>query len=76
MNKLPSKQAVNFLREQFPQGCRVELVYMNNPYTKLFPGERGTVRCVDDAGTIHVQWDRGSTLGVAFGEDACRRIEE
>lgn len=76
MNELPSKQAVNFLREQFPQGCRVELVYMNDPYTKLVPGERGTVTCVDDVGSIHVQWDCGSTLGVAFGEDACRKIED
>ena len=26
-------------------------------------------------GTIHVNWDNGCGLGVAYGEDACRRID-
>ncbi|MEN6417581.1 MAG: DUF4314 domain-containing protein [Clostridiaceae bacterium] len=25
---------------------------------------------------MHVNWDCGSTLGIVFGEDECRRIEE
>ena len=65
------------LREEFPVGTRVELVYMNDPYnTKLVPGCRGTVRIVDDMGTIHVSWDCGSGLGIVFGEDACRKVVE
>ena len=65
------------LREEFPVGTRVELVYMNDPYnTKLVPGCRGTVRIVDDVGTIHVSWDCGSGRGVVFGEDACRKVVE
>ena len=64
------------LREAFPAGCRVELVHMDDPYnTKLVPGSKGTVRAVDDIGTIHVNWDCGSFLGVVFGEDICRRID-
>ena len=31
---------------------------------------------VDDIGTIHVSWDCGSSLGVAYGEDSCRKIIE
>lgn len=63
------------LRNQFPRGARVELVKMDDPYnTKLIPGYQGTVRCVDDMGTIHVSWDCGSSLGVVYGEDACRKI--
>lgn len=63
------------LRNQFPRGARVELVKMDDPYnTKLIPGCQGTVRCVDDMGTIHVSWDCGSSLGVVYGEDACRKI--
>ena len=34
-----------------------------------------TVR-VDDAGTIHVRWDCGSGLGIAYGEDSCRKLTE
>lgn len=70
-----SKKALQELRAQYPQGTRVELIKMNDPYnTKLVPGCQGTVRCVDDIGTIHVEWDCGSRLGVVYGEDLCRKI--
>ena len=72
-----SEKALTALREGFPRGCRVELVRMNDPYDpKLVPGCKGTVTAVDDIGTIHVSWDCGSGLGVVYGEDLCRRIEE
>ena len=64
------------LREYYKPGTRVMLIRMNDLYTNLRQGDRGTVTMVDDIGTIHVNWDRGSTLGVVFGEDECRRIEE
>ena len=63
------------LRKEYPAGTRVELVKMDDPYnTKLIPGCQGTVRYVDDMGTIHVSWDCGSSLGVIYGEDACRML--
>ena len=72
-----SKKALQELRAQFPQGARVELIKMDDPYnTKLVPGCQGTVRCVDDVGTIHVEWDCGSRLGLVYGEDLCEVIEE
>ena len=72
-----SRQALQALREQFPKGTRVELVQMNDPFnTKLIPGCRGTVISVDSIGTIHVAWDCGSGLGVAYGEDVCRKVVE
>lgn len=37
-------------------------------------GTLGTVICVDDVGTIHIQWDNGSKLGVVYGEDQCVKI--
>ena len=64
------------LKEYYTAGTRVMLIRMSDPYTNLRNGDRGTVTMVDDIGTIHVNWDRGSTLGVVFGEDECRRIEE
>ena len=63
------------LKEYYTAGTRVILIRMSDPYTNLRQGDRGTVTVVDDIGTIHVNWDRGSTLGVVFGEDECRRIE-
>lgn len=64
------------LKAYYKPGSRVELERMNDPHTKLKAGDRGTVTLVDDIGTIHVNWDCGSTLGIAFGEDACRLIED
>jgi len=70
-----SKKALQELRNKYPQGARVELVKMTDPYnTKLVPGSQGTVRCVDDIGTIHVEWDCGSRLGVVYREDICHLI--
>ena len=69
MNRLPSKETVMTLRKQYPKGTRVALVRMNDPYTKLRPGDRGTVDFIDDAGSIFCIWDNGSTLGVVFGVD-------
>lgn len=60
--------------EQAKKGNRVELVSCNDPYTWLRPGERGTVRFVDSMGTVHVDWDSGSTLGLIPGEDEFRVI--
>lgn len=68
---------LKMLREQYPVGTRVELVEMNDPYnTKLVPGCKGTVRWVDDMVTIHVTWDCGSSLGIVYGEDSCRKVAE
>lgn len=69
MNKLPSKEIVLALRERYPKGTRVALVRMNDSYTKLRPGDLGTIDFIDDAGTTFCRWDNGSTLGVAYGED-------
>ena len=41
---------------------------------KLVPGCQGTVRWVDDMGTIHVSWDCGSSLGLIPGEDEFKKI--
>ena len=72
--RLPSKMEVEAVRMMYPKGTRVELVEMDDPYTRLRSGDQGTVRVVDDAGTIHVDWDSGSSLGIVYGKDFCRKI--
>ncbi|MBP7278749.1 MAG: DUF4314 domain-containing protein [Sedimentibacter sp.] len=61
------------LKANYPPGTRVILERMNDPYTKLQPGDKGRVISVDDIGTIHVSWDCGSSLGVVYGEDKCKK---
>ena len=67
------REELNALREQYPKGTRVELVQMDDPQAPPI-GTQGTVRGVDDMGSIMVRWDNGSGLSVAYGEDVCRRV--
>lgn len=62
------KVALDTLRTAYPEGTRVCLVKMDDDQAPPI-GTKGTVRCVDDIGTIHVNWDNGSSLGVVWGED-------
>ena len=71
--RLPSSFEINTLRHQFPVGCRVELVQMNDPQAPPL-GTQGTVMGVDDAGSILMKWDNGCGLNVVYGEDVVRRI--
>jgi hypothetical protein len=58
------------------KGKRIELLSTSDPYTKLKPGDRGTVQFIDDIGTVHVAWDNGSTLGLVPGEDQFRLLKD
>lgn len=51
------------------KGRRVRLISMNDPQSRLKPGDEGTIMFVDDIGTVHVRWDNGSGLGLVPGED-------
>ena len=73
--RTPRPEIIERLRENFPVGCRVELVRMDDVQAPPI-GTLGTVIGVDAIGTIHVDWDNGCGLGVAYGEDDCRRIDE
>lgn len=66
---------IDRLKAEYPTGTRVVLVHMEDPYRKLEEGSLGTVTGVDDIGTIHVNWDCGSSLGIAYGEDSCRKVD-
>jgi len=71
--RLPSKETVERVRLRYPAGCRVELVWMDDPQAPPI-GTFGTVLGVDDIGSIMVRWDNGSGLNVVYGKDICRRI--
>ena len=73
-NRFPSREVVERIRKQYPVGCRVELLRMDDPQAPPI-GTKGTVRYVDDIGSLGVAWDNGSSLQVVYGEDLCRRID-
>ena len=76
MNTFPPREIVERLRLQYPAGCRVELVSMDDPYARLRPGDQGTVVAVDDIGTVHINWDNGSGLSLVPGEDTFSKVSE
>lgn len=59
---------VKTLRELYPAGTRIRLLRMDDIQAPP-AGTEGTVTFVDDAGTIHMRWDTGSSLGLISGED-------
>ena len=71
--RMISRESLQALRERFPKGTRVELVKMDDPQAPPI-GTKGTVRGVDDIGSITVAWDNGCGLSVAYGEDICRKV--
>lgn len=49
------RETVERLRREYPVGCRVELVQMDDVQAPPI-GTKGTVRGVDDIGSIMVRW--------------------
>ena len=64
---------IEAIKKKYQAGARVELIQMNDPQAPPI-GTQGTVIGVDDIGSIMVNWDNGSTLSVAYGEDHCKLI--
>ena len=73
--RMISKETLRALRDRYPKGTRVELVQMDDAQAPPV-GTKGTVRGVDDMGSIMVVWDNGSGLNVVYGVDICRKVVE
>lgn len=67
---------VEYLKRAYPAGTRIELVNMYDLYRPIAAGTQGTVRIVDDMGTIHVDWGNGRRLGLIVGEDSFEVISK
>ncbi len=70
-----NRKRVEVLRAQYPSGCTVELVSMDDEHAPP-AGTKGEVMHVDDTGTIHVIWQTGSTLAVVPGLDMVKKLDE
>ena len=73
--RFPSKETVERIRKQYPVGCRVELVQMDDVQAPPI-GTKGTVTGVDDTGSLLMRWDMGSGLNVVYGEDIVRKVDD
>lgn len=62
------------IKERYKPGMRVKLIYMNDKQAPPV-GTEGTVRGVDDIGSVMVAWDNGCGLNVVLDEDEIEIIE-
>ena len=70
------KDLIRRMKEQYPPGTKIQLEHMGNDPRPIAPGTRGTVRIVDDIGTVHCDFDNGRRLGLIPGEDSFHKVAE
>lgn len=64
------------IKAKYPPGTRIQLSHMNDPYSPVPDGARGTVKYVDDIGQIFMNWDNGRTLPLNVYEDSFRKLTD
>ena len=61
--KHPTEKELTALREKYPTGTIVKLISMNDVQSPPV-GTIGEVTMIDDMGSVHVNWQNGSTLAL------------
>lgn len=74
-NNVHAKRPCGLLQEFFSPGTRIMLDQMNDDPNPVPPGTTGTVKFVDDAGTLHTDFDNGRSLGICPEVDSFHKIE-
>ena len=64
------QNSVQRMKDMYKPGIRIELDFMGEDPRPIAPGTKGTVRIVDDMGTVHCDFDNGRRLGLVPGEDS------
>lgn len=71
-----SRGRVEFYKEHYPAGTRVQLDSMGDDPRPVPSGTKGTVIAVDDIGSLHVEFDNGRALGICPEVDKFHKITE
>ena len=67
---MTDKELVQRMKDTYPVGTRIVLDFMGDDPRPIPPGTKGTVRVVDDMGTVHCDFENGRRLGLIPGEDS------
>lgn len=68
------RRKAEYLKKAYPLGTRIVLNSMGDDQRPIESGTRGTVKVVDDIGTVHCEFDNGRNLGLIDGEDDFRAL--
>ena len=63
-------QMAQYYKDHYPPGTRIMLDSMENDPRPIEPGTKGTVKYVDDIGTLHCEFDNGRQLGICPAKTA------
>ena len=67
---------IEYLKEHYPKGTRIQLDSMGDDPRPIEPGTMGSVRLVDDMGTIHCDFDNGRRMGIIPSEDCFHIVRQ
>ena len=65
---MTNRENIQRLRALYTPGTWIRLIHMDDMQAPP-DGTLGTVKWVDDAGTIHMSWNTGSSLGLIPEKD-------
>ena len=74
--KFPNKNYLEQLRKQYPVGTKIRLISMRNEKYLVLPGTVGEVTHIDDAGSIHMRWENGSSLALIPEIDSFQTVSK
>lgn len=75
MNKFEAERRfAQRMKDNYPPGTRIMLLQMGDDPRPIEPNTRGTVKAVDDIGTLHCAFDNGRSLGIVPDEDSFRKL--
>lgn len=74
--KFPNKAYLENLRKQYPVGTKIQLISMRNEKYPVLPGTVGEVTHIDDAGSIHMRWENGSSLALIPEIDSFQTVSK
>jgi hypothetical protein len=60
-------------------GDRIQLIFINDTWTRLKPGDKGTVKSIEresDESLILVDWDNGEQLALLYPIDKFKIIKQ
>lgn len=69
-----NRKTLDFLRKEYPSGTKVELISLDDAYSKIPVGTIGIVKFVDDAGQIHTNWEGYGSLALIYGVDEWKKV--
>lgn len=74
--QFPSESYLEQLRKKYPVGTKLQLLSMRNETYPVLPGTVGEVTHIDDAGSIHMRWENGSSLALIPEIDSFQIVSE